>query len=113
MKKNDCNVIRDLMPLVLDRVASDESRALVEEHMGSCGKCRKQYEEMKAEMPGETRAEYEKEQKTIVDALKQARRKKRRRLRRATWPKASRPPPRQKKPPGRAASKKRRSIKHC
>ena len=79
MKKNDCNVIRDLMPLVLDRVASDESRALVEEHMGSCGKCRKQYEEMKAEMPGETRAEYEKEQKTIVDALKQARRKKRRR----------------------------------
>ena len=58
---------------------NDESRALVEEHMGSCGKCRKQYEEMKAEMPGETRAEYEKEQKTIVDALKQARRKKRRR----------------------------------
>ena len=79
MKKNDCNVIRDLMPLVLDRVASDESRALVEEHMDTCGKCRKQYEEMKAEMPGETRAEYEKEQKTIVDALKQARRKKRRR----------------------------------
>ena len=79
MNKNDCNVVRDLMPLVLDRVASDESRALVEEHMGSCGKCRKQYEEMKAEMPGETRAEYEKEQKTIVDALKKARRQKRRR----------------------------------
>ena len=79
MKKNECNVVRDLMPLVLDRVASDESRALVEEHMDFCGKCRKQYEEMKAEMPGETRAEYEKEQKTIVDALKKARRQKRRR----------------------------------
>ena len=48
MKKNDCNVIRDLMPLVLDRVASDESRALVEEHMNSCEECRKQGRFVKA-----------------------------------------------------------------
>ena len=67
MKKNDCNVVRDLMPLVLDRVASDESRALVEEHMNSCEECRKQYEEMKADMPEETRAEYEAEQRNIME----------------------------------------------
>ena len=29
MRKNDCPVVRDLMPLVIDRVASDESRELV------------------------------------------------------------------------------------
>ena len=59
MKKNDCNVIRDLMPLVLDRVASDESREMVETHIRSCEDCRKQYDEMKADMPEEARAEYE------------------------------------------------------
>ena len=68
MKKNDCNVIRDLMPLVLDRVASDESRGLVEEHMETCEECRKEYEKMKADMPQETLAEYEEEQRTIHKA---------------------------------------------
>ena len=79
MKNNNCNIVRDLMPLVLDRVASDESRGLVEEHITACEECRKQYEEMKAGLPEETRTEYEEEQKTIVTALKEARRKKRRR----------------------------------
>jgi len=70
MGKNDCNIIRDLMPLVIDRVASDESREAVEEHIATCGECRKQYDAMKAALPDETRTEYEKEQKKIVDALK-------------------------------------------
>ena len=87
MKKNDCNVVRDLMPLVLDRVASDESRALVEEHMDSCEECRKQYEEMKAELPEETRAEYEAEQRDIVRTLKLMKRQKRtRRILRVVLP---------------------------
>ena len=79
MNKNDCNVVRDLMPLVLDRVASDESRGLVEEHMASCGECRKQYEAMKADMPEETRTEYEEEQRTIVEALRAVKRQKKKR----------------------------------
>ena len=52
MKKNECNVVRDLMPLVLDRAASDESRELVEDHISSCGECRKQYDAMKTDLPG-------------------------------------------------------------
>ena len=87
MKKNECNVIRDLMPLVLDRVASDESREMVETHIRSCEDCRKQYDEMKADMPEEARAEYEEEQRTIVEALKKAKRQKRmRRFRRTVLP---------------------------
>ena len=82
MKKNDCNVVRDLMPLVVDRVASDESREMVEDHITSCEECRKQYEEMKAELPEETRAEYEEEQRTIVEALRTVKRQqKKRRIR--------------------------------
>ena len=82
MKNNDCNIVRDLMPLVLDRVASDESRGLVEEHMETCEECRKEYEKMKADMPQETLAEYEEEQRTIVEALKTTRATQRKRKRR-------------------------------
>ena len=82
MKKNECNVVRDLMPLVLDRVASEESREIVETHIASCGECRKQYDAMKADLPEETRAEYEEEQKQFTDALKAIKKKKlRRRIR--------------------------------
>ena len=79
MKKNDCHIIRDLMPLVLDRVASDESREAVETHILSCAECRKQYDGMKSGLPEETRAEYEEEQKQFTDALKAVRKKKIRR----------------------------------
>lgn len=79
MKKNDCNVIRDLMPLVLDRAASDESREMVETHISSCEECRKQYEEMKADMSEENRAEYEEEQQQFIAALKTIRAKRHKR----------------------------------
>ena len=82
MKKNDCNIIRDLMPLVLDRVASNESREAVETHIISCEECRNQYDAMKSDLPEETRAEYDEEQKQFTDALKAVRKKKlRRRIR--------------------------------
>ena len=45
-----CEVIRDLLPLCADGVASDESRAAVEEHIQTCGECRALYESMCAPM---------------------------------------------------------------
>ena len=79
MKKNECNIVRDLMPLVLDRVASDESREMVEEHITACGECRKQYEDMKAEMPEETRTEFEEDQAQFISAVRKVRKQKRKR----------------------------------
>ena len=43
-----CDVIRDLMPLCADGVASEESRAAVEEHIRTCDACRALYESMRA-----------------------------------------------------------------
>jgi len=40
-----CEVIRDLIPLCKDGVASQESCHLVEEHVALCPSCRKEYEE--------------------------------------------------------------------
>ena len=47
--KITCDVIQDLMPSYIDGILSEDSRALVEEHMGICQECRKMYEIMKEE----------------------------------------------------------------
>ncbi len=39
--KLSCDVVRDLIPLVKDDIASDESKRLVLEHTAECSECRK------------------------------------------------------------------------
>lgn len=43
-----CNVIKDLIPLYIDDCCSEESSALVKEHLESCAECKELYEDMKA-----------------------------------------------------------------
>ena len=45
MNKISCGICRDLIPLVADEVAGEESKAAVEEHIRHCESCRKIYEE--------------------------------------------------------------------
>lgn len=42
-----CNIARDLMPLVIDKAASEDSGEFVLDHIAACAECRAQYEEMK------------------------------------------------------------------
>ena len=49
--KHECDIVRDLMPLVVDGTASEKSRAMVEEHVGECEPCREMYGEMRQEVP--------------------------------------------------------------
>lgn len=37
--KENCNIIRDLLPLYADQVCSDDSRALVDSHLNGCRDC--------------------------------------------------------------------------
>ncbi len=39
MKKTDCEIIHDLLPLYVDDICSDPSRRLVEEHLEECPEC--------------------------------------------------------------------------
>lgn len=48
---NECNVARDLMPLVIDKVASEESSALVEAHVADCSDCAQVYTDMQVKVP--------------------------------------------------------------
>jgi len=42
-----CNVIRDILPLYAEDMVSDDTRALVEEHLESCGNCRDELERIR------------------------------------------------------------------
>lgn len=44
MNKITCDICMDLMPLVKDGIASEDSRMAVEEHIRNCGDCRKRYD---------------------------------------------------------------------
>ncbi len=44
----NCNIIRDLLPLYVDDACSEETKAMIAEHLTSCESCRKEYEDLKA-----------------------------------------------------------------
>lgn len=48
MKKINCNIIRDILPLYLDDVVCDDTKELVEDHLNVCDSCR-----MEAEILGQ------------------------------------------------------------
>lgn len=48
--KDNCDVIRDLMPLCIDETASEKSRQMVGEHVLECKPCMEVYQEMRTEV---------------------------------------------------------------
>lgn len=49
--KMDCEVIRDLLPLYVERLASEKSRELVDEHLAECDSCRMALSQMEISEP--------------------------------------------------------------
>jgi len=45
--KNECDVVRDLMPMYLDNLVSDSTREFVEAHLADCEECREEFEKEK------------------------------------------------------------------
>lgn len=48
--KYDCDVVKDLIPLYIDDVLSENSRIFVKDHIDSCEACRKYYEKLSSEV---------------------------------------------------------------
>lgn len=46
--KNECSIIRDLLPLYAESMVSPETASFMEEHLKDCEHCRKEYERLKA-----------------------------------------------------------------
>lgn len=49
-KVKECGIVKDLIPLYADDIASEESRNLVERHMKQCAECRHELELLKSPM---------------------------------------------------------------
>lgn len=45
--KNECNVIKDILPLYVENIVSDDTKTFVEEHLANCSKCKQQLKVMK------------------------------------------------------------------
>lgn len=46
--KNECCYVRDVLPLYLEGMVSEETSAFVKEHIENCPECAKEFEDMKA-----------------------------------------------------------------
>ena len=73
-----CSVIRDLLPLYLDEVCSEDTKKLVERHLAECADCRKTLEEMRREMTLPKLSE--EEQQEAKTPFKQIQKRERRRI---------------------------------
>ena len=71
--KNECNIVRDLLPLYIDGAVSEDSRQLLEEHTAICEDCAKERREMMLALP--ENQEPQKEQAVLQKAAKKLRRK--------------------------------------
>ena len=48
--KYECDIVKDLMPLYVDDVLSENSKIFVKNHMNSCESCKKYYEKLSNEL---------------------------------------------------------------
>lgn len=46
--KNECSIVRDILPLYLENMVSDETGAFVKEHLNGCPECTAELEALKA-----------------------------------------------------------------
>ncbi len=75
--KNECNVVRDLMPLVIDNVASEESRSLVTAHVQQCESCAETYKTLQSQIADESAAAEAAAFARAADDLKRLKKKRR------------------------------------
>ena len=66
MSKITCDVIRDLLPLYAENVASEASGQLIREHLESCESCRKELSDMKKPV---VLPDFQKAQKKDTEAI--------------------------------------------
>lgn len=51
--KNECNIIRDLLPLYTENMISSDTAEFVEDHLKGCEACTKKYESVKEALPSQ------------------------------------------------------------
>ena len=78
--KDNCQMVRDLLPLYAENVASEESRKFVEAHLEDCEMCRNHLKALQAALPEESRKMTEEEEALFQQKVRELLRKRRRRM---------------------------------
>ena len=60
-----CNVVKDLLPLYVDDVLSDDSRKVVDEHILACAECTDYYQKMKNPVAADDSAKHSDDKETL------------------------------------------------
>ncbi len=82
--KNECSVVRDILPLYFENMLSEDTAAFVKEHLESCSECSAEFETIKAGKEIETNSKIQSNtEEDMLNVLKSFRRKFRRKLFRA------------------------------
>ena len=71
--KLECDVIRDLLPLYAEKLASPASSALVEQHLAACPACRAELERMEKPVPVQPEPQLDAPLKNIRSSLNRRR----------------------------------------
>ena len=72
---NECNIVKDLIPLYADELLSSDSVAFIQQHIETCPECRKVWERAKASLPEIKTQDSAAEKQVIQKALRKDRRK--------------------------------------
>lgn len=67
MNKITCNVIKDILPLYIDRVVSEDTQKIVEEHLEECSLCRDEINKLKKTLVIPTNEEIQQETVNILE----------------------------------------------
>lgn len=70
-----CEIIRDLLPLYIDGLTSEESNCEIEEHLRGCEECQKFYEEMSGEVGKDLERSIVSEEKKQINYLRKIKKK--------------------------------------
>ncbi len=66
-----CEIVRDLLPLYIDKVCSNETETEVKTHLETCNECRAVYDDMAREMKNQTEPKAVPNEKVIYMGIRQ------------------------------------------
>lgn len=75
--KNECNIIKDILPLYLENMVSDDTRKFVDEHLSQCPECKKELELSKIDISIEEHSQDENIPSQAMKKIKREIKKKR------------------------------------
>ncbi len=79
--KNECSIVRDILPLYIENIVSNETANFVKEHLENCSECTKEYEDLKTgtkieKISNETQSHLEEEALKSMNTIRKKMRRK-------------------------------------